>query len=226
MMRGVALGVACSGRVVPFALLCLAVSALPATAAADDTTPASPASGVRVSIRSLPNGESAELWTDGGDHGNTLVVQCTEDCEKTVPPGMYRVLRYDASGRQTGRTDAWVPSSTTFQASDRRLGGFGVGMGVLGAAATFFGVVWLASTALSFSLAPQSSEQQSSKATATTAATATFIAGAGLSAIGWTLFGINHPAFHTSRDEPQGPAVSFGVAPTAHGLTAGVGVAF
>ncbi len=135
------------GGIPLFALLSLALSALPATARAgdDDTRDSSddPPAVVPVSIRSLAPGEYAEISKVGKKgQPDEFVVQCPEDCDKTVAPGRYRLRLYDASGRQVGSTGASILWPTTFRASDpesRALAGWGIGMGVAGAVAMSVG---------------------------------------------------------------------------------------
>jgi hypothetical protein len=217
-------------------LFFLALSLLPraARAADEDTGDSSDApSAVPVHIRSIPEGESAEVVTFvGRKKAGEVVVQCSEDCDRMVPPGMYRVRLYNASGHEVGSTRVSLTWPTTFRASapeSRSLATWGLGMGIVGSVVggVAGGLLMVSVLAGGFADGPApTSGQEQSQRQYLTALGITTLAGLGLAVTGGVLFASNHSVFHTSTDYPWGRRVSFGVAPADHGLMTGVTALF
>jgi hypothetical protein len=213
----------------------LALSLLSGTAWAgdDDTGDASDApSAVPLHIRSLPEGEVAEVErVVGRRKPGEVVVQCPEDCDRMLAPGKYQVRLYDASGHDVGSTRLSLSWPTTLSASapgSRSLGKWGLGMGIMGSVGTVVGAALLLFSVLGEMDDPRSASpsQQESLQQYRTAAAVVTLTSLGLALSGWVLFGSNHLAFQTSTDYPWRRGVSFGVAPADHGLMTGMTLLF
>jgi hypothetical protein len=212
----------------------LALSLLPGAArAADEDTgdSSSASSAVPVHLRSLAGGEHVEIETFvGRKKPGDVVLQCTEDCDGMLTPGPYRVRLYDASGHEAGSTRVSLEWATTFRASapeSRSLGKWGLGMGIVGSAATGIGRALLLLSGLSVSddPLPETPSERQAHRQLQIALGITTLAGAALAVTGWALFASNSSALQTSTDYPW-RRVSFGVAPTDHGLVTGVTALF
>jgi hypothetical protein len=213
-----------------FALLSLSASALPVTAkAGDDGDDApQPPAVVSVRFRAMRDGEYAEIVKVGKRRDpEEVVVQCAEDCDKTVAVGAYRVRLYDATGHEVGSSRVSLMYPTTFRASDpgsRSLAGVGLAMGVVGGASAGVAAVVFGFAALSqMGCRP---DMACSVQPALTVAGITALSGLAVSITGWILYGNNRGPFRKSTDYPWGQGVSLGIVPADKGLLGGVQLAF